>query len=88
MQSTAKTITKGLILYALMLLGLLTLGLIFSKCSSKSGQLSTKPEKVVVQSLENQVYEYKVQRIEKGVVDYINIPDYYVPGDTILITFR
>ena len=88
MQSTAKTITKGLILYALMLLGLLALGLVFSKCSSKSGQLSTKPEKVVIQSLEHQVYGYKVQRIEKGVVDYINIPDYYVPGDTILITFR
>lgn len=64
----------------------------FASCQSKSGQLSRpQPEKVVIISLrnsENGIKSYKVNRLEKGVVCYVYSPDYYLPGDTILTTFK
>jgi hypothetical protein len=43
-------------------------------------------EKVVI--IQETSITYKVQRIDKGIVDYITIPDYYLPGDTIQVTFN
>jgi hypothetical protein len=61
-----------------------------SSCESKSGHPhlieNTKPERVVV--IQETSITYKVQRIDKGIVDYITIPDYYLPGDTIQVTFN
>jgi hypothetical protein len=43
-------------------------------------------ERVVI--IQETSITYKVQRIDKGIVDYITIPDYYLPGDTIQVTFN
>ena len=80
-------LTRALLLWAI---GIALMVLIAStcQCTSKSGQLVQveKPERIVV--IQETSITYKVQRIDKGIVDYITIPDYYLPGDTIQVTFN
>lgn len=72
-------------------------------CESKSGQLAKQPAKpmekvVIIDSYEpeagtvldghGRVYQYKIKRLSKGVVDVIYDPRLLEQGDTILRRFQ
>lgn len=88
-------------LFAFILLMLVIIGIVFlTSCTSRSANIphpNYKAERVVVLDSDPYIYlrdvpntPYKVKRIEKGVVTWVNIlgKSKYEIGDTILYTFK
>ena len=79
-------------LFAVMIFAIIILLSVFTSCTSKSGERTKTPEKVVIIdedpiNIYDDYYTYKIKRIDHGVVTKISTTIRYDTGDTIYYTF-
>jgi len=80
--------------YVLSFIAAIILCAMCSSCESQSGhRVIMLTEKVVVvgiptYNMNTSQYSYKVKRVAKGVMDYINSPNVFIIGDTIMTRFN
>jgi hypothetical protein len=83
---------RKLVLSAALVASIVVFSILISSCESQSGQRARLIlEKVVV--IERHIVDgatsirFKVKRISKGIVEFVNLPQPYAVGDTITYKF-